>query len=298
MTYSPLTDETRPPTGRYQGQPKWSARPAGGRITGLNVHHWAGTSLSGLRRLVESNDPASANYLILTSGRLIGSVSEKYRAWTTSSYANDADKITVEIQNESGAPSWRISDAAMTTLIRLYADIARRYGFTPTRARLKGHQEYGIATACPGPYLLPRLDDVARQAQQGADLVTNPVKPLPPTRPAGKLVVDGVWGSATTAALQRALGTTADGIVSSQSATWRDRNSGLTTGWQWVRSPRGSRMIIALQKRLGVKADGLIGPGTIRALQKRLGTPADGEIWRPSTAVRALQRTLNEGKLP
>jgi len=164
MTYSPLTDKKMPPTGRYQGGVKWQARPAGVRINGLNVHHWASTNLSGLDRLVKSNDPASANYLILNDGTLIGSVPEEFRAWTTSAYANDDDKITVEIQNETGAPSWRISDAAMATLIRLYADIARRHKFPPTRAHLKGHQEYGIATACPGPYLLPRLDEVARKA--------------------------------------------------------------------------------------------------------------------------------------
>lgn len=164
MTYSPLTDKRMPPTGRYQGGVKWQARPSGVRINGLNVHHWASTNLSGLDRLVKSSDPASANYLILNDGTLIGSVPEEFRAWTTSAYANDDDKITVEIQNETGAPSWRISDAAMETLIRLYADIARRHKFPPTRAHLKGHQEYGIATACPGPYLLPRLDEVARKA--------------------------------------------------------------------------------------------------------------------------------------
>lgn len=164
MTYSPLTDQRMPPTGTYQGGKKWSARPARMRINGLNVHHWAATNMSGLQRLVRSNAPASANYLILNDGTLVGSVAEEYRAWTTSAYANDDDKITVEIQNESAGPSWRISDKAMATLTRLYADLARRYGFAPTRANIRGHQEYGVATACPGPYLLARLDDVARGA--------------------------------------------------------------------------------------------------------------------------------------
>lgn len=164
MTYSPLTDERMPPTGLYNGSPKWSSRPAGVRINGLNVHHHAATSDAGIVRLVTSNDPASANYIIRNNGSLIGSVPEEFRAWTTSAYANDDDKITVEIQNSTGGPTWRISDAAMDTLVRLYADLAKRYRFTPDRAHLKGHQEYGIATACPGPYLLPRLDDVARKA--------------------------------------------------------------------------------------------------------------------------------------
>jgi hypothetical protein len=168
MTHSPLTDKVMVPTGKalINGRRvnKWSARPSGVKINGLNVHHWAGTNLSGLDRLVKSSDPASANYLILNDGTLVSSVPEEYRAWTTSAYANDDDKVTVEIQNETAGPEWRISALAMATLIRLYADLAKRHRFAPTRANIKGHREYGIATACPGPYLLPRLDDVARKA--------------------------------------------------------------------------------------------------------------------------------------
>lgn len=165
MTYSPLTDLVRRPTGLYNGKRKWSSRPPNVRINGLNVHHWADTTMSGYRRLVESSDPASANYILFDNGTLVGSVPEEYRAWTTSSYDNDKDKITVEIQNSTGAPSWRISDKAMHTLIRLYADLAERHSFPATRSHIKGHQEYGVATACPGPYLLPRLDNVARSAR-------------------------------------------------------------------------------------------------------------------------------------
>jgi hypothetical protein len=45
------------------------------------------------------------------------------------------------------------------------------------------------------------------------------------------------------------------------------------------------------------KVDGLAGPKYFRALQEDLGTSADGEIWNPSTAVRALQERLNEGRI-
>lgn len=304
MTYSPLTDEIRPPTGRYRGGPKWSPRPSGGRIRGLNVHHWAGTGLSGLRRLIESSDPASANYLILTDGTLIGSVDERYRAWTTSSYAADADKITVEIQNSSGAPHWRISDAAMSTLVALYRDLGSRYGFPTTRANLRGHQEYGVATACPGPYLLPRLDDVARRASLGATPVSKPIRGPQSAGGPSRLAVDGWWGSATTRRLQEALGTMPDGIVSSQEDAWRARNPGLTTGWDWTaRRPRGSQAIRAHQELLRsrglylARLDGLLGPQYVRALQADLHTTADGVISARSRAVMALQERLNEGKI-
>src|SRR5690606_18371335 len=92
----------------------------------------------------------------------------------------------------------------------------------------------------------------------------------------------------------------ADGVVSSQSVYWRDRNPGLTTGWEWVADADGSRVIAALQARIGMAAgarDGKIGPETISALQRHLGTPVDGVISHDSLAVMELQRRLNAGRV-
>ena len=112
-----------------------------------------------------------------------------------------------------------------------------------------------------------------------------------------KVTVDGYWWSATTLALQRILRTPQDGVVSSQDAYWKTRNPGLTSGWEWVPSSQavGSSVIMAMQRRLGISADGLIGSGTFRALQKHLGTPADGVVSESSAMVMALQRRLNQG---
>ncbi|MDX8044765.1 N-acetylmuramoyl-L-alanine amidase [Gracilibacillus sp. S3-1-1] len=102
------------------------------------------------------------------------------------------------------------------------------------------------------------------------------------------LKVDGYWGTATTKALQKALGTVQDGVISNQS-----RNkvtaaivSGITFG-------NGSSTVIrALQRKVGSKADGLLGPNTVRALQKHLGTPVDGKIGKASLMVTELQKSL------
>lgn len=84
-----------------------------------------------------------------------------------------------------------------------------------------------------------------------------------------RLDVDGYWGRATTLALQRVFGTPQDGVVSSQDVYWKGSNLGLVSGWEWVASTSavGSSVIVAMQHRLGVKADDLVGPGTFRALQ-------------------------------
>lgn len=177
--YSPLITETMPPWRQSYGN-KWSARPAGVRINGLIVHHHGTTSEAGITRLVSSSDRASANYIVRNSGGLVGSVPEEHRAWTSGSYAADDDKITVEVQDETGAPEWRISDAAMATLVALYADLAARYGFPPDRAHISGHRDWA-ATACPGPWLYARLGWVAQQASVVP--VSHPITSSPPSAP-------------------------------------------------------------------------------------------------------------------
>lgn len=112
---------------------------------------------------------------------------------------------------------------------------------------------------------------------------------------AAKLTVDGYWGPQLTRALQRLYGTTVDGIVSSQ-YNWH--NAGLTGGWEFVGKPVGSLLIAAIQRALGVKADGILGPDTIKAMQRKAGTPVDGKISAQSLLVMYMQKCVNAGKRP
>lgn len=112
----------------------------------------------------------------------------------------------------------------------------------------------------------------------------------------GKLSVDGWWGVATTRALQKALGTTVDGIVSGQDADDMasvNRGGLVTSSWKVGRG--GSAMVKALQRKIGVSADGYFGKNTCKALQRYLGTTQDGIVSAPSSMVKALQRKLNAG---
>lgn len=112
---------------------------------------------------------------------------------------------------------------------------------------------------------------------------------------AGGLKVDGVWGAETTKALQRVLGTPVDGVISEQYP--HPQITAITSvGWK-KSNPQGSQMVYRLQQKIGVHADGLLGPNTIKALQRYLGTPQDGIISVPSQMVIALQKRLNSGSL-
>lgn len=109
-----------------------------------------------------------------------------------------------------------------------------------------------------------------------------------------QLVVDGYWGTSTTLRLQEIFCTPQDGIVSDQWIGWQSQNPGLTTGWEWRADPKdGSQLIRAMQRKLQVPEDGLIGHNTILALQLWLGTPADGYVSDPSPMVKALQTWAN-----
>lgn len=110
------------------------------------------------------------------------------------------------------------------------------------------------------------------------------------------LEVDGVWGKETTKKAQKAFGTTVDGIVSEQYKIYENENPGLSySTFEWKTKPKksGSSLIKAIQKKVGIKSDGHIGPETIKAMQKWLGTTEDGYVSKPSNMVKAFQEWLN-----
>lgn len=111
-----------------------------------------------------------------------------------------------------------------------------------------------------------------------------------------KLTVDGVWGKATTKRAQEVFGTTVDGKVSNQNAKYKDSNPGLSSAtFEWETKPTGSsKLIKAIQKKIGAEQDGHIGPNTIKAMQRWLGTKVDGYVSKPSNMVKAFQKWLNE----
>lgn len=138
-------------------------------------------------------------------------------------------------------------------------------------------------------------DGIVGPATKAALASASPRSKEPADASGGGLTVDGKWGTGTTRALQEALGTPVDGIVSNQRAKYRDDGTLMNCGygsWQWS-SSGGSAVIKAMQARIGASADGIAGPGTVRALQSYLGVSADGKCG-PAT-VRALQERLNQG---
>src|SRR5699024_5697446 len=107
------------------------------------------------------------------------------------------------------------------------------------------------------------------------------------------LKVDGKAGKSTVKAIQIATGSKyKDGLFSGQpsNAVTKAFYGGISYG------SGGSPSVKLLQKKVGAKRDGKLGPSTIRNLQSHLGTPVDGVISRPSSVViKELQKRLNNG---
>lgn len=108
--------------------------------------------------------------------------------------------------------------------------------------------------------------------------------------------VTGIWDIPTTKALQKALGTTQDGIISGQAySDLRAINRGGLSVSTWKTGKGGSDVIYALQKKIGAKPDRYFGRNSLIALQKYCGTTKDGVVSNPSDVVREMQRRLNAG---
>lgn len=143
-----------------------------------------------------------------------------------------------------------------------------------------------------GDILLKESGHTAINLTNGSNSSSSSVSTSPST---SGLVVDGIWGSGTTLALQRALNAPyKDGVISRQAASQKKYLAACTSGWEFLNGhASGSQTIELLQKKIGATADGVMGTNTVKALQRYLGTYVDGYLDNPSNCVKELQRRLN-----
>lgn len=279
----------------------------GHEIDKVVIHHNAGClSVDDIYNVWQSRE-ASAHYQVTEDGTVGQLVHDWDTAWHAGSWAANSTSIGVEHAN-CGGPNegWPISDATVIAGARLVAALCWGYnlGRPEWCVNVFPHQ-YFSSTACPGQLATTHRDRYMAEAQRFYDELTGGTAPTvsrsevraeAPAEPAHGLAVDGVPGPATISALQAALGTPVDGVISDQYAENRQfvPASDGAPGWQWTSGGDGSLMIAELQRRLGVTDDGILGPATVRALQERLGVEADG-YWGEAT-TRALQEKLNRGE--
>lgn len=219
---------------------------AGYKIKGIVIHHAVTTNISAVdATFANASRGASAHYTV--GGKEIHQhVSEANTAWHCGNWYGNHATVGIETVNSTLAPDYKVSDESLNTLIKLVADIAKRNNLGklwldpkadyPT---LSGHKDwYGSATACPGPYLYPKLQYIADKA----NAINYPPKPVEPTAPTWKDITPTVYETTKDANLYNVV---TGAVVSSykkgteiqlvQTTTWKGVEYGRT---EWSRDKK------------------------------------------------------------
>ncbi|MBR2633945.1 MAG: N-acetylmuramoyl-L-alanine amidase [Clostridia bacterium] len=139
------------------------------KIRAVTVHHMAARWTA--KRLGEMfqnpSRKASSHYGIGYKGEVAQYVSERDTAWTNGNIESNRESVTIECANESAGAPWPVSEATLERLVALLADIALRngLGFLVKGENLTWHRMFD-ATACPGEYLLGKMDEIVRRANE------------------------------------------------------------------------------------------------------------------------------------
>lgn len=197
-----------------------------------------------------------------------------------------------------------ITEKTFQNTVKAVKELIAKY---PNITRNKIWRHYDVTGKnCPAPWVAkPSELERFKEAVFGKTTSNNTTTTKPSTSNSGsasstakpsysQLTVDGKFGAATAKRLQQYFGTTQDGVISHQ---YKQKYNQYVYAAQFDSTLKGSNVIKALQKLLGVTQDGLLGQATIKALQKRLGTTQDGIISPVSNVVKALQKALNNNKL-
>lgn len=287
--------------------PNYESGRSGSNITGITIHWWdnpaKAPSFDGVVSWLCNPAAEVSAHFVVQDSRVSCLVHPRDKAW----HARSGNTGTIGIECNP-----RASQADRDTLVGLIVALWLNYGKVP----LYKHNHW-VQTDCPGVYGTTywqqinndatklynsiQSDSVRRGQYQKTwwDAVRHGAGSSSASGSgtgsgSTAVSVDGYWGSGTTRALQRIMGTPQDGRVSSQDVYWKSKNPGLTSGWEWVNNATGSQLITKLQTLWGASpADGIIGPGTIRAMQKYYGTIQDGTLDEGSSAIMAMQRWIN-----
>lgn len=202
---------------------------------------------------------------------------------TVGAHASGSNSDSVGVCFEGAYMTETMPAAQKTAGKELIAYLKGQYGISKVQA----HRDV-CATSCPGANF-PFAEIIGGSG--------NVVTPKPSTNTDNKTVlrIDGWWGPKLTTRLQQILGTTVDGMVSNQFSCYENANPGLDGGWEWLVNPSGhSPLIKAIQKKIGAKEDGRIGPDTVRGIQKWFGCAQDGCFSGPSPSIKKLQEWCNK----
>lgn len=175
----------------------------GNKINHITIHHMGGvlTAKQCGAIFARAGRKGSSHYGIGKDGEIASYVDEDNIAWTDSNWKSNCTSVTIENSNSKTGGDWSVSDATLSSLIKLVADVAKRNGLGKLvkGKNLTWHSMY-VATDCPGPYLLSKIDYIVEQANKINEEKDEPIPT--PGKPALKTneqiadeVIAGKWGN-------------------------------------------------------------------------------------------------------
>lgn len=197
----------------------------------------------------------------------------------------------------------KITEKTFQNTVKAVKELIAKY---PNITRDKIWRHYDVTGKnCPAPWVakpseLERFKDAVFGNTSGSNSAVKPSTPS--AKPStNKIQEDGMFGPSTANKAMQYEGITPDDEISHQ---YRQACNMNLYAAQFDNTLKGSTLIRTWQKRLKAKGlyngavDGLCGTEMIKAMQRALKTTVDGIISPVSDMVRALQRALNNNKLP
>lgn len=139
------------------------------KITEICIHHMAGVLTAKQCGAIFQKEGrrGSSNYGIGKNGEIAVYVDEKNTAWCNSNWNSNCRAVSIETSNSKTGGDWLVSDKVLESLIKLVADIAKRnnMGTLVKGKNVTWHSMY-TNTACPGKYLLSKMDYIVNKANE------------------------------------------------------------------------------------------------------------------------------------
>lgn len=259
----------------------------------ITVHNTANkaSAKSEISYMIGNNNKVSYHYAV-DDEQIVQGIEENRNTWNAGDGTNgkgNRKTISIEICHSTNPDETKfLNSEKLAAKFIAYKLKEKGWGID----KVKKHQDWS-GKYCPHKTLDLGWERFLNLIRAELGEKTTPIKEE--TSKKNKIAEDGKWGTATTKKAQKVFGTTVDGIVSDQYLMYKSKNPGLFA-FEWKEKPsgHGSELIKAIQKKVGAKVNGFIGPETITKMQKWLGTKQDGYVSNPSNMVKAFQKWLNK----
>lgn len=242
---------------------------------------------------------ASCNYGIGTDGRVLLCVDEKNRSWCSSSNDNDQRAVTIECASDTYDP-YAMNSKVYDTLVKLCTDICKRNGkkkllwfgsksetfnyYPKSDEMIITVHRWFANKSCPGDWLYSRLGDLASKVTKNLGGSTTNSESEENTMEAKLNDKNNfVWVIKKDLILLKKLGVITQGV---------DDNYMFGNGTL--------EAIKQVQKKAGIKVDGICGTETVKAIGKLLNDAVSktnsAELNKYKTALSTANTKISNAK--